>query len=112
MNNQLDQLQTAINSLIEKYQTASQEQERLNREIAILKADQVENHKRHQTAIDDLKQMYSNRLQQLESSSKDNLKKLQDENRHYRQLLEQSAHEIRKLLNSLPVLPPKKEDAA
>lgn len=112
MNNQLDQLQAAIDSLLDKYQTASQEQERLNREIAILKADQAENQHKHQAAIDELKQMYKTRLTQLEADNKENLKKLQDENQHYRQLIEQSAIEIRKLLNKLPILPPKKEDAA
>lgn len=112
MNNQLDQLQSAIDSLIHKYQTASKEQERLNREIAVLKADHIQSQQKHQAAIDELNAMYTNRLKKLESNSQENLQKLRAENASYRKLLEQSASEIRKLLERLPQLPPQKEDAA
>lgn len=112
MNSQLEHLQASIEALVGKYHAATVEKNRLAQEIAGLQETQRQLMQQHQAVVDDLNMSYHQRLVQLESEADRQIRLLQNENAAYRTLLEQSAAEIRQLLERLPVPANRQEDAA
>ena len=95
MNNQLEHLQNSIETLVSRYQTAVREKQALSKKISEMDAAWQKQRHDHRATVDGLQLAYSERMsRQIEA--------LQQENAVYRKLLEQSAADIRALLQRLP----------
>ncbi len=95
MNNQLEHLQNSIETLVSRYQTAVREKQALSKKISEMDAAWQKQRHDHRATVDGLQLAYSERMsRQIEA--------LKQENAVYRKLLEQSAADIRALLQRLP----------
>lgn len=111
MNSQLEHLQTSVETLVGRYQTAVREKQALNKKIAEMDAAWQKQRHDHRAAVDGLQLAYSERMARMERELTGQIESLQQENSFYRKLLEQSAADIRALLNRLPVSPDKEQTA-
>ena len=111
MNNQLEHLQSSIDALIGKYQAAVREKQVLAKKITEIEASWQRQRHDHRATVDGLQLAYSERMSRMERELSGQIEALQQENSKYRKLLEQSAVEIRALLDRLPVVSDKEQAA-
>lgn len=112
MNSQLEQLQSSIDTLTERYLAAVEEKKALAKQVAQLQEAQKNQAQIHEAALTELNLSYSDRISKLEKELRQDIQVLQSENAQYLSLLTQSASEIRNLLARLPVLPSNKSEEA
>ena len=103
MNNQLEHLQNSIETLVNRYQTAVREKQALSKKISEMDAAWQKQRHDHRATVDGLQLAYSERMSRMERELSGQIEALQQENAVYRKLLEQSAADIRALLQRLPV---------
>ena len=103
MNNQLEHLQNSIETLVNRYQTAVREKQALSKKISEMDAAWQKQRPDHRATVDGLQLAYSERMSRMERELSGQIEALQQENAVYRKLLEQSAADIRALLQRLPV---------
>ena len=103
MNNQLEHLQNSIETLVNRYQTAVREKQALSKKISEMDAAWQKQRHDHRATVDGLQLAYSERMSRMDRELSGQIEALQQENAVYRKLLEQSAADIRALLQRLPV---------
>ena len=103
MNNQLEHLQNSIETLVSRYQTAVREKQALSKKISEMDAAWQKQRHDHRATVDGLQLAYSERMSRMECELSGQIEALQQENAVCRKLLEQSAADIRALLQRLPV---------
>ncbi|OAM26378.1 MULTISPECIES: hypothetical protein [Eikenella] len=103
MNSQLEHLQTSIETLVGRYQSAVREKQALHKKIGEMDAAWQKQRHDHRATIDGLQLAYSERMTRMERELTGQIEALQQENAAYRKLLAESAESIRALLDRLPV---------
>ena len=102
MNQSLDNLETSVYQLTQKFETLIGENRRLNDEISRLKLEQEQQKREHETAVDELSEALLVQVGKLKEDLQSKIDALTAEKDRYRSALEQSAEQIRRLIARLP----------
>lgn len=102
MSQALDKLETNVYELVKKFDVISNENKALKQENQYLKEKHIITEKQHQAAVDELGEALVGQINKLKTELQGKIDQLVAENQMYRQLLNESAAEIRVMLARLP----------
>ena len=102
MSQALDKLETNVYELVKKYDLIATENKKLQQENHYLREKQSITERQHQAAVDELGEALMGQINKLKTDLQNKIDQLTTENQIYRNLLNESAIEIRAMLARLP----------
>ncbi|MDO4878665.1 MAG: hypothetical protein Q3966_05135 [Neisseria sp.] len=102
MSQPLEKLETNVSKLVRKFDELLAESRRIQIENVRIKAEQKRKDEQHQATVDELGDTLVTQINKVKKDLKGEIERLTQQNRQYRELLAESAAQIRHLLDRMP----------